>query len=117
MKNQIDLYIESAPPSVREKLIQIRQLISKNAPQATEGIKYGMPTFILNGNLVHFAVFKNHIGFYPTPSAINMFKNDIAKYKWSKGSIQFPLTEDLPSELIVKIVKFRVSENLKRKIS
>lgn len=111
MKNKIDIYIDAFPLTVKNKLKQMRELIRNNAPLATEAIKYGMPTFVLNGNLVHFAAFKNHIGFYPTPSAIKKFEKDIGEYKYSKGAIQFPLDENLPEELIVKIVKFRVAEN------
>ena len=81
MNNIIDIYIHTFPLETQKKLNRIRALIKKQAPQATEGIKYGMPTFILNGNLVHFAAFKNHLGFYPTPSAIEKFKKDLVKYK------------------------------------
>ena len=111
MKNQIDIYIDTFPLIAKKKLLHMRELIRSNAPLATEAIKYGMPTFILNGNLVHYAAFKNHIGFYPTPSAIKKFEKDIIKYKWSKGAIQFPIDENLPEELIIKIVQFRVAEN------
>jgi uncharacterized protein YdhG (YjbR/CyaY superfamily) len=114
MKKLIDDYIDKFPPIVKKQLKQMRSLIKKNAPLATEEIKYRMPTFVLNGNLVHFAAFKNHIGFYPTPSAIKRFKKEITKYKSSKGAIQFPVEEKLPVKLIVKIVKYRVAENTAR---
>lgn len=97
-------------------LEQVRKQIQKSAPKATETIKYGMPTFYYHGNLVHFAAYKNHIGFYPTPSAIIKFEKELSKYKTSKGAIQFPIGK-LPLTLISKIVKFRVKETeLKHKI-
>ena len=81
---------------------------------AVEAIKYAMPTFVLNGNLVHFAAFKNHLGFYPVPSGIEAFKKDLSVYKGGKGSVQFPLDKPLPLDLITKIVNFRVKENLQK---
>jgi uncharacterized protein YdhG (YjbR/CyaY superfamily) len=93
----------------------MRQTIREAAPGATEAISYRMPTFKLNGNLVHFAAFKNHIGFYPTPSAIERFKEELSPYKWAKGSVQFPLDKPVPYALVKKIVTFRVKENLKRR--
>ena len=110
----IDNYIKQFTPSIQEKLNSIRLLIHKLDPTSEEAIKYRMPTFILNGNLVHFAAFKNHIGFYPTPSGINTFKNELSKYKTSKGAIQFPLNKPLPLPLIKKIVRFRIAENLQK---
>jgi uncharacterized protein YdhG (YjbR/CyaY superfamily) len=95
---------------VREILRQIRATIAKAAPDAEEAIKYQVPTFVLNGNLVHFAAFKNHIGFYPTPSAIEAFDGELARYQRAKGSVQFPLHEPMPLELIGRIVEFRVEE-------
>ena len=86
--------------------------IGKAAPNATEAIKYAMPTFVLHGNLVHFAGYQNHIGFYPAPSGIEVFKKELTAYKTSKGAIQFPLDKPLPLSLITKIVKFRVNESL-----
>lgn len=114
MKNMpsIDNYIMQSKLSVRKNLRLIKQIIKKLAPKAIETIKYGMPTFVLNGNLVHFAAFKNHIGFYPTPSAIKTFKKDLIKYQTSKGAIQFPLDQPLPLALIKKIIKFRIKENI-----
>ncbi|HMB21587.1 MAG: iron chaperone [Chloroflexota bacterium] len=110
----IDEYIAAFPEDVRDRLQTLRQLIQELAPTAEEAIKYQMPTFVLNGNLVHFAAFKNHIGFYPTPSGTETFKQELSPYKTAKGSIQFPLAEPLPLPLIRKIVKFRVEENLER---
>jgi uncharacterized protein YdhG (YjbR/CyaY superfamily) len=95
---------------VQKILKQIRTTIKKAAPGAEEAIKYGIPTFVLNENLVHFAAFKNHIGFYPTPSGINAFKKELSGYKSAKGSVQLPLEEPMPLALIEQIVKFRVKE-------
>ena len=107
----IDEYISSFPADVQKKLRDIRSLVKKNIPQANEAIKYGMPTFVLNGNLLHFAAFKKHLGLYPAPRAIIKFKKELAKYPTSKGAIQLPLDAPLPISLITKIVKFRVAEN------
>jgi len=108
----IDEYIASCPADVQKRLQEMRAAIKSAAPQAAEKISYQMPTFFLNGNLVHFAAFKNHIGFYPTPSGISSFAKELAKYESAKGSVQFPLDKPLPLTLIKKIVKFRVGENL-----
>lgn len=110
----IDEYIDSAPQVVHEKLKAIRAVIKEEAPEAIEKISYQMPTFAQKGNLVHFAVFKNHIGFYPAPSGIEHFKDELARYKTSKGAVQFPLDEEIPFDLIREIVRFRVQENLKK---
>ena len=83
-------------------------------PEAKEAIKYGMPTFVLNGNLVHFAAFKNHIGFYPAPSGINAFIDELAEFRTGKGTIQFPIDKSIPFDLITKVVKLRVNENLEK---
>jgi uncharacterized protein YdhG (YjbR/CyaY superfamily) len=107
----IDEYIAGFPADVQAMLQQVRATISKAAPDADEAIKYQLPTFVLNGNLVHFGAFKKHIGFYPTPSGIEGFKADLAKYQGAKGSVQFPLDKPMPLALISKIVKFRVSES------
>ena len=107
----IDAYIAACPPDVRAKLQELRATIKKVAPDAEEAISYQMPTFKLNGNLVHFAAFKNHIGFYPVPSGIEAFKKELSVYKQGKGSVQFPLDKPLPLKLITRIVKFRVKEN------
>ena len=111
----IDEYIQSFPESVREKLQMIRQTVHSAAPEAKEAISYQMPTFKLNGNLVHFAAFKEHIGFYPIPSGIEAFQEELSKYKTGKGSVQFPLNEPLPLDLVKRIVEFRVKENLSKK--
>lgn len=108
----IDEYIKAYPKDVQEKLIQIRKLIKKLVPAGTESISYGMPTIKLNGkNLVHFAGYKSHIGFYPTPSALTAFEKELSIYKTSKGTAQFKLDEDLPIKLIEEMVKFRIKEN------
>lgn len=110
----IDEYIAGFPEEVQQILQKIRSVIRQEAPLAQEAISYQMPTFKLNGNLVHFAAFKNHIGFYPTPSGTEKFQKEIARYKTGKGSIQFPLDEPIPYDLIRKIVLFRVRESLEK---
>jgi uncharacterized protein YdhG (YjbR/CyaY superfamily) len=107
----IDEYIETFPAPSQKKLKTMRELIKKGAPDALEKISYRMPTFYLNGNLVHFAAHREHIGFYPTPSGVAKFKRELSKYKTSKGAVQFPMAETLPIELIRKIVQFRVEES------
>ena len=112
----IDAYIASFPKEVQGILEQIRRTIRKAAPGAVEAISYQIPTFKLNGsNLVHFAGWKNHIGFYATPSGNVAFKKELARYKVAKGSIQFPLDEPIPYGLVTKIAKFRVKETLVKK--
>lgn len=111
----IDEYISIFPRNVQDILEKLRKTIKESAPEAEEAISYGMPTFKLNGNLVHFAAYKNHIGFYPSPSGIEAFKKEISQYKSGKGSVQFPIDEPLPLELVKKIVIFRVKENLMKK--
>ena len=110
----IDEYIDRAPKDVKKILVEIRKTVKKAAPKAVEKISYGMPAFALDGNLVYFAAFKNHIGFYPMPSSIKSFRKELSSYKTSKGAIQFPLDKKIPLSLITKIVKFRVNENWKR---
>jgi len=110
----IDEYIASFPADVQAILQKVRETIHKSAPEATEAISYQMPTFKLQGNLVHFAAFKNHIGFYPVPSGIEKFKKELAKYPQGKGSVQFPLDRPIPYALIARIVKYRVRENLEK---
>jgi uncharacterized protein YdhG (YjbR/CyaY superfamily) len=119
MENQtqpknIDEYIAGFPKEVQVILEEIRTTIRKAAPEAEEAIKYRMPTFTLKGNLVHFAAFKNHIGFYPIPTGIEAFKKELSQYKGGKGSVQFPLDKPIPLDLISRIVKFRVRENLEK---
>jgi uncharacterized protein YdhG (YjbR/CyaY superfamily) len=109
----IDEYIATFPEEVRIILQEVRATIKAAAPDAAEKISYQMPTFFLKGNLVHFAAFKNHIGFYPAPQGIEEFKAELSKYKGAKGSVQFPIAEPMPLELISRIVKFRVVGNLK----
>ncbi|MCA9050263.1 MAG: DUF1801 domain-containing protein [Planctomycetaceae bacterium] len=110
----IDAYISGFPDNVQDILRKIREIIREAAPDAEEAIKYQIPTFVLGGNLVHFAAFKNHIGFYPTPSGIEQFKDVLSNYKGAKGSVQFPLDSPIPYSLIRKIVKFRVKESRDR---
>jgi len=111
---KIDEYIAGFPPDVQEILQKVRTTIRRAAPQAQETISYQMPTFRLEGNLVHFAAFKNHIGLYPTPSGTERFREELSSYETGKGSIQFPLDKPIPYELIARIVKFRVKENRER---
>lgn len=110
----IDEYIKDFPNEVQKILEQIRKTIRKSAPNAVEAIKYGIPTFVLDGNLVHFGAFKNHIGFYPAPTGIEEFEKELSVYKQGKGSAQFPLDQPMPLDLITKIVEFRVKQNLKK---
>lgn len=110
----IDDYIADFPEEIQKRLEMIRQAIQKAAPGATEAMKYAMPTFVLHGNLVHFAAFKNHIGFYPAPAGIAIFQEELSKYKSGKGSVQFPLDQPLPIELITRIVEFRVQQQLEK---
>jgi uncharacterized protein YdhG (YjbR/CyaY superfamily) len=107
----IDEYIRSFPKEIQKLLSEVRAVIKAAAPQATEKISYQIPTFYLNGNLVHFAAFKNHIGFYPTSSGISVFKDELKEYKSAKGSVQFPLHKPMPIDLIKRIVQYRVKEN------
>ena len=110
----IDEYIASFPEHVQEKLKELRHIIRQIAPDAKEKIAYQMPTFSLNGNLVHFAAHSKHIGFYPTSSGIANFQKELSKYKSSKGAVQFPLEGPLPAALIKRIVRFRLEENMKK---
>jgi len=107
-----DTYILSFPEDIQQRLEIIRQTIREAAPDAIEKISYAMPAFYLNGNLVYYAAYQNHIGFYPTSSGIEMFKDEFRDYTFSKGTIQFPHDKPLPLELITKIVRFRVNEAL-----
>ena len=110
----IDEYIAGFPKDVQQILEKIRKTIHEAAPEAEEAISYQMPSFKLKGNLVYFAAFKRHIGFYPIPSGIEKFKVELSVYKQGKGSVQFPLDKPIPYDLINRIVKFRVEENLKK---
>ena len=110
----IDEYIATFPKETQKILKDIRATIKAAAPDAEEKISYQMPTFFLNGNLIHFAAYKNHIGIYPTPNGIESFKKELSKYKGAKGSVRLPIDEPMPLKLISRIVKFRVAENLKK---
>ena len=107
----IDEYIATCDPEVREMLIKVRKLIQRLAPDATEAMTYGIPTFKLNGNLVHFAAFKNHLGFYPDPSAIIAFEDKLKEYNCATGTIRFPFSKPIPYDLIEEIVRYRVKHN------
>jgi uncharacterized protein YdhG (YjbR/CyaY superfamily) len=112
--NTLDSYIGAYPAAIQTILKILRDTIRKAAPLADEAMSYGIPAFRLNNkNLVHFAAFENHIGFYPTPSGIETFKKELSKYKGAKGSVQFPIDSPIPYDLVRKIVVFRVKENLK----
>ena len=111
----IDEYISTFPKDVRNILHTLRQTIKKTTPEAGEKISYQIPTFTLHGNLVHFTAFKNHIGFYPRSSPIEEFKKELSPYETAKGTIRFPMDKPLPLQLIRKIVKYRMKENLERK--
>jgi uncharacterized protein YdhG (YjbR/CyaY superfamily) len=113
--SNVDEYIASFSGNTQRMLEEIRSTIQKAAPEATELISYAMPTYKLNGNLIHFAAFKSHIGIYPTPTGIEAFKEELSSYKSAKGSVQFPLDQPLPMALIQKIVEYRVKENLGKK--
>ena len=110
----IDDYIAGFPEETQAILERVRATIQKAAPEAEETIQYQIPTFTLNGALVHFAGYKRHIGFYPTPSGIEQFKEELSAYDGAKGSVKFPLDQPIPYDLIQKIVKFRVQENLEK---
>jgi uncharacterized protein YdhG (YjbR/CyaY superfamily) len=107
----VDTYINAFPSEVKERLLAIRKAIHELVPAATEAMTYGIPTFKFHGNLVHFAGFDKHIGFYPTPSGIQAFKEELRLYKNAKGSVQFPHDQPLPLDLIIRISKFRIEEN------
>lgn len=109
--NTIDEYIRTFPKSIQDILQELRRTIRKAAPEAEEAISYQIPTFRLNGNLVHFAAFKTHIGFFPTSSGIRAFKKELSGYELSKGTVRFPMDKPLPLSLVSKIVKFRLKEN------
>lgn len=110
----IDEYISGFPDDIQRLLQDIRAVIKMAAPDAQETIKYAIPTFTLNGNLIHFAAFKHHIGLYPAPAGIEAFKTELSGYKGAKGSIQFPLDQPMPLDLISRIVHFRVKQNAEK---
>ena len=111
----VDEYIATAPKDIQGKLKELRAAIQSAAPDALEKISYGMPTFYLKKNLIHFAAFKNHIGLYPAPSGVEAFEDELSVYKTSKGAVQFPLNMPMPLELIARIAVFRAEENRKLK--
>jgi uncharacterized protein YdhG (YjbR/CyaY superfamily) len=111
----IDEYIDGFPQDTQKVLQEIRDIITKAAPEAEEKISYNMPAFFQNGILVYFAAYKNHVGFYPTANGIENFKAEFTSYTHSKGAVQFPLKEALPRDLITRIVKFRLDHNLNKK--
>jgi len=113
--NTIDEYIATFPKQIQHILQELRRVIRESAPQAKEAISYQIPTFKLNGNLVHFAAFKDHIGFFPTSSGVAAFRKELSEYETSTGTIRFPLDKPMPFDLIRKIVKYRVSENLQQR--
>jgi len=108
----VDRYIEGFPPDVREKLEELRRIVRREAPEAEEVISYGMPTFRLRGALVHFAAYSDHIGLYPTPSAIEAFSERLRPFSTSKGTVRFLLDRPIPYDLVAEIVRFRVKEEL-----
>lgn len=110
----IDDYIATFPSEVQEILKTLRQVIREAAPDAKEKISYQMPVFVLHGNLVYFAAYKKHIGFYPGASGVEAFKAELSEYKGAKGSVQFPIGKPLPYDLISRIVTFRIAENIKK---
>jgi uncharacterized protein YdhG (YjbR/CyaY superfamily) len=111
----IDEYIFAFPKNIQKILEKMRHAIRESAPQAEEAISYGIPTFKLNGNLVHFAAFTNHISFFPTSSGISAFKRELSQYELSKGTVRFPIDQPIPLGLVKKIVRYRVKENMARK--
>ncbi len=110
----IDEYIGAFPEDVRRRLQELRATIRAAAPDAEERISYRMPAFYMAGNLVYFAAFKDHIGFFPTASGVAAFKRDLISYQTTKGTVRFPLDRPLPLKLVIRIVKFRVAENMKK---
>jgi uncharacterized protein YdhG (YjbR/CyaY superfamily) len=114
MPENIDEYIAGFPKNVQRILQKIRLTISKAAPEAEEAIKYQIPTFTLNGNLVHFAAYEKHIGLYPAPRGIEKFKKELSVYEGGKGTVRFPLDKPIPFDLISRIVKFRVKDDRQR---
>lgn len=111
----VDEYIGTFPSGVRKKLSELRKIIRKEVPEAQEKISYQIPTFFLNGNLVHFAAYAKHIGFYPAPGATKAFQKKLAKYRHSKATVRFPLGEPLPAGLIRQMVRFRVAEHTQKR--
>jgi len=115
MATEIDVYIAQFPAPVAKRLDAMRATIREHAPDAEERISYRIPTFYQGGNLVHFAGFANHVGFYPGPTGIAAFAKELSRFNGAKGSVQFPHDEPLPLDLVAKIVRFRVAENGEKK--
>lgn len=112
--NTVDEYIQLFPDTISKMLKEIRSTILKTCPEAEESISYGMPAYKYHGALVYFAAFKNHVGFYATPTGHQAFEKELSKYKQGKGSVQFPIDEAMPLKLIKEIVKFRMKENIEK---
>jgi uncharacterized protein YdhG (YjbR/CyaY superfamily) len=110
----IDEYIETFELKIQKTLNEIRNFIKNEVPEAAEKISYGMPTFFLNGNLIHFAAFKDHYSFFPSPSRIGVFEKELAPYRTGKGTLSFPLDQPIPWEIIKKVIQFRVKENMNK---
>jgi uncharacterized protein YdhG (YjbR/CyaY superfamily) len=110
----IDEYIETFDPTIQKTLNEMRNFIKTEVPEAMEKISYGMPTFYLNGNLVHFAAFKDHYGFFPSPSGIDAFEKELTPYRTGKGTLRFSIDKPIPWDIIQKVIQFRVKENLER---
>jgi uncharacterized protein YdhG (YjbR/CyaY superfamily) len=110
----IDEYIETFESKIRKTLNEIRTFIKNEVPEATEKISYGIPTFFLNGNLIHFAAFKDHYSFFPSSSGIDVLEKELAPYRTGKGTLSFSLDQPIPWEVIQKVVQFRVKENLNK---
>ena len=110
----VEAYIAGFPEEIQAILQRVRATIKEAAPDAQEAIKYGLPTMVLHGNLVHFGAFRDHIGFYPTPSGIEAFRDELRPYRLRKGTVQFPLDEPIPYVLIRRITRYRVQENLEK---
>jgi uncharacterized protein YdhG (YjbR/CyaY superfamily) len=114
--NSVEEYIQQFPKDIQDILENVRKIINSVIPDAEEAMSYQIPTIKFHGNLVHFAAFKNHIGFYPTPSGIEAFKKELSSYQTAKGSVKFPIDKPIPFDLIRRIVLFRVKENSQKKI-
>jgi uncharacterized protein YdhG (YjbR/CyaY superfamily) len=110
----IDEYIAGFEPAVQKTLHELRNFVRSEAPGAAEKISYGIPTFYLNGNLVHFAAFKDHYGFFPGPSGIDAFEKELAPYRSGKGTLRFPFNKPIPWDMLKKVVRHRVEENLNK---
>jgi uncharacterized protein YdhG (YjbR/CyaY superfamily) len=110
----MDEYIMGFEPAIQKTLTELRNFIKAEAPEASEKISYGMPTFYLKGNLVHFAAFKDHYGFFPSPSGIDKFEEELIPYRGGKGTLRFPFNKPIPWDILRKVIRYRVEENLKK---